>query len=62
MKDLLQELSSDSDSSGEESGSEEEKKEDTIDEDDQVQRAKLPQYASRFKVGVCYSLQVCFCL
>lgn len=62
MNDLLQNLSSYSDSSGEESGGEEEKKEDTVDEDDQAEQAKLPQYASRFKVGVCYSLQVCFCL
>ncbi|XP_040011461.1 28S ribosomal protein S27, mitochondrial [Xiphias gladius] len=51
MNDLLQELSSasDSDSSGEESGGEEDKKEDTVDEDDQAEQAKLPQYASRFK-------------
>uniref|UniRef100_A0AAQ6IU26 Small ribosomal subunit protein mS27 n=1 Tax=Anabas testudineus TaxID=64144 RepID=A0AAQ6IU26_ANATE len=50
MHDLLQKLSSDSDSSsGDESGGEEEKKEDTIDEDDQAEQAKLPQYASRFK-------------
>ncbi|XP_031161201.1 28S ribosomal protein S27, mitochondrial [Sander lucioperca] len=48
---LLQELSStsDSDSSGEESAGEEEKKEDIIDEDDQAEQAKLPQYVSRFK-------------
>lgn len=53
MHDLLQKLSSDSDSSsGDESGGEEEKKEDTIDEDDQAEQAKLPQYASRFKVGL----------
>ncbi|XP_029019894.1 28S ribosomal protein S27, mitochondrial [Betta splendens] len=52
MNDLLQELSADSDSSGEESGGEEEeeeKKEDPIDEEDQAEREKLPQYASRFK-------------
>ncbi|XP_071339442.1 small ribosomal subunit protein mS27 [Trachinotus anak] len=52
MSELLQELSSttDSDTSGEESGGEEEeRKEDTVDEDDQAERAKLPQYASRFK-------------
>ncbi|XP_040897311.1 28S ribosomal protein S27, mitochondrial [Toxotes jaculatrix] len=51
MNDLLQELSStsDSDSSGEESGGEENKKEETLDEDDQAEQAKLPQYASRFK-------------
>lgn len=62
VDDVLQNLSSYSDSSGEESGGEEEKKEDTVDEDDQAEQAKLPQYASRFRVGVCCSLQVCFCL
>ena len=57
MNDLLQELSStsESDSSGEESGSEEDKKKDTVDEDDQAERAKIQQYTSRFKVG-CLSL------
>lgn len=57
MNNLLQELSSasDSDTSGEESGSEEDKKEDAVDEDDQAEQAKLPQYAGRFKVGVCRS-------
>lgn len=51
IDEMLQELSStsDSDSSGEESASEEDKKEDTIDEDDQAEQAKLPQYVSRFK-------------
>ncbi|KAE8291826.1 28S ribosomal protein S27, mitochondrial [Larimichthys crocea] len=52
MNDLLQELSSTSDSdSGEESGGEEDKKENTVnkDEDDQAEQAKLPEYASRFK-------------
>ncbi|GLD54153.1 28S ribosomal protein S27, mitochondrial [Lates japonicus] len=51
VNDLLQELSStsDSDSSGEESGGEEDKKEETVDEDDVAEQAKLPQYASRFK-------------
>ncbi|XP_070760809.1 small ribosomal subunit protein mS27 [Enoplosus armatus] len=51
MNELLQELSStsDSDSSGEQSAGEEDKKEDPVDEDDQAERAKLPQYASRFK-------------
>lgn len=58
---MLQNLSSHSDSSGEESGGEEEKKEVNIDEDDLAEQAKLPQYVSRFKVGVCYSLQVSFC-
>lgn len=52
VHDVLQELSStlDSDSSGGESAGEEEKKEDIVDEDDQAERAKLPQYVSRFKV------------
>ncbi|XP_059193181.1 28S ribosomal protein S27, mitochondrial [Centropristis striata] len=51
MIDLLQELSatSDSDSSGEESAGEEEKKDSAVDEDDQAEQAKLPQYVSRFK-------------
>ncbi|XP_023250034.1 28S ribosomal protein S27, mitochondrial [Seriola lalandi dorsalis] len=53
MNDLLQEMSStsDSDTSGEESGGEEEedKKEDSVDENDRAEQAKLPQYASRFK-------------
>lgn len=55
VNDLLQKLSStsDSDSSGEESSGEEDKKEDAIDEDDQAEQAKLPQYVDRFKVGVC---------
>ncbi|KAL6113994.1 mrps27 [Pungitius sinensis] len=52
-RDLLQELSStsDSDSSGAESAGEEdeEKKEDHVDEADQAERAKLPQYVTRFK-------------
>lgn len=57
MNDLLQKLlssTSNSDSSGEESGGEEDKRKDTLDEDDQVEQAKLPHYASRFKVGLCY--------
>ena len=60
MTDLLQELSSasDSDSSGEESAGEEDKKEDAVDEDDRAEQAKLPQYVSRFKVGVCSAWQV----
>ncbi|XP_037634831.1 28S ribosomal protein S27, mitochondrial [Sebastes umbrosus] len=51
VNDLLQKLSStsDSDSSGEESSGEEDKKEDAIDEDDQAEQAKLPQYVGRFK-------------
>ncbi|XP_068167440.1 small ribosomal subunit protein mS27 isoform X2 [Antennarius striatus] len=52
MNDLIQELSStsDTDSSGEETAGEEEEKDDTLDEDDEAERAKLPQYATRFKV------------
>ncbi|XP_034548851.1 28S ribosomal protein S27, mitochondrial [Notolabrus celidotus] len=51
VNDLLQELSStsDSDSSGEESAGEEDKKEEEVDEDDQAEKSKLPQYVSRFK-------------
>ena len=51
---LLQELSSTSgtDSSGEESGAEENKKEGDVDEEDEAEKAKLPLYVSRFKVGV----------
>ncbi|XP_036954449.1 28S ribosomal protein S27, mitochondrial [Acanthopagrus latus] len=51
VSDLLQELSStsDSDSSGDESAGEEDKKEDAVDEDDQAEQAKLPQYVDRFK-------------
>ncbi|KAM8759949.1 small ribosomal subunit protein mS27 [Acanthopagrus schlegelii] len=51
VSDLLQELSStsDSDSSGDESVGEEDKKEDAVDEDDQAEQAKLPQYVDRFK-------------
>lgn len=61
MHDLLQDLSSmlDTDSSGGESAGEEEKKEEIVDEDDQAERAKLPQYASRFKVCACCVKQ-CF--
>lgn len=57
MSDLLQELSStsDSDSSGDESAGEEDKKEDAVDEDDQAEQAKLPQYVDRFKVGVVFA-------
>lgn len=64
MNDLLQELSStsDSDSSGEESTEEEDKKKDAVDDDDLAEQANLPQYASRFKVGVWGLQQVCFCL
>lgn len=49
---MLEELPSalDSDSSGEESAGEGEERE--VDEDDRAERAKLPQYVSRFKVSV----------
>ncbi|XP_029915034.1 small ribosomal subunit protein mS27 [Myripristis murdjan] len=52
VNDLLQDLSSasDSDSSGgEESDGEDRKDGDAVDEDDQAEQAKLPHYASRFK-------------
>ncbi|XP_008284845.1 small ribosomal subunit protein mS27 isoform X2 [Stegastes partitus] len=59
VNDLLQELSStststsaatsDTDSSGEESGGEEDKKAEAVDEKDEAEKAKLPQYISRFK-------------
>ncbi|KAM6931471.1 small ribosomal subunit protein mS27 [Xenentodon cancila] len=51
VNELLQELSStsDTDSSGEESGEEENKKEESVDEDDQAEQMKVPQYVSRFK-------------
>lgn len=60
MNDVLQELSSTSETdddsgeeSGAESGGEENKKEEEVDEDDEVEKANLPQYVLRFKVGVC---------
>lgn len=58
IHNMLEELSSalDSDSSGEESEGEAEKKE--VDEDDQAEKAKLPQYVSRFKVSLLVSYQV----
>ncbi|XP_071394610.1 small ribosomal subunit protein mS27 [Centroberyx affinis] len=53
LNGLLQDLSSasDSDSSGGEelAGEEDRKDGDTVDEEDQVEQAKLPHYASRFK-------------
>ncbi|KAG7489489.1 hypothetical protein JOB18_013281 [Solea senegalensis] len=52
LNDVLQELSStsDSESSGEESeGDEDKKTEDAVDEEDEAERAQLPQYISRFK-------------
>lgn len=48
MGSVLEELSSESDTSDGESDGEE-RKEETVDEDDEAERAKLPQYASRFK-------------
>lgn len=58
-QDLLQELSStlDTSSSGEESSDEEGERKEGVDEDDQAERAKLQQYASRFQVGVCHHRQ-----
>lgn len=55
VNDLLHDLplTSESDSSGEESGGEEDKKENTVDEDDQAEAAKLPEYVKKFKVGLC---------
>nr|XP_019954668.1 PREDICTED: 28S ribosomal protein S27, mitochondrial [Paralichthys olivaceus] len=55
VNDLLQELSStsDSESSGEESGGEEDKKEEAVDEEDLAEQAKLPQYVTRFKELSC---------
>ncbi|XP_026044380.1 small ribosomal subunit protein mS27 isoform X2 [Astatotilapia calliptera] len=51
VNDLLHDLplTSESDSSGEESGGEEDKKENTVDEDDQAEAAKLPEYVKKFK-------------
>lgn len=66
MNDLLHDLPlsdsspEESDSSGEESGGEEDKKEDTVDEDDQAEAAKLPEYVKKFKVGLCLYLQLKF--
>lgn len=63
MNNLLQELSSasDSDSSGEESAEEENKKEGTVDEEDQAERENLSHYTNRFKVGACCLHLVYFC-
>lgn len=59
MSDVLQELSGASDSSGdEESDGEETKEGEAVDEDDEAEKANLPHYVSRFKVGV----GCCFCL
>uniref|UniRef100_A0A3Q1HK30 Small ribosomal subunit protein mS27 n=1 Tax=Acanthochromis polyacanthus TaxID=80966 RepID=A0A3Q1HK30_9TELE len=55
VNDLLQELSSnsnstsDTDSSGEESGGEEDKKQEAVDEKDEAEKARLPDYINRFK-------------
>lgn len=46
---VLDELSSESDSSGEETEGEVEKNAETVDEDDEAERARLPQYIARFK-------------
>lgn len=61
-QDLLQELSSTSDtsSSGEESSDEEGEKREEVDEDDQAERAKLPEYTSRFQVGAAHDVRVLY--
>lgn len=59
MGSVLEELSSESDTSDGESDGEE-RKEETVDEDDEAERAKLPQYASRFKVSVLGSWEQMF--
>ncbi len=60
MNELLQELSStsDTDSSGEESAGEDDTKKEAVDEDDQAEQANLPEYTSKFKVGVYFVWQV----
>lgn len=62
VNDLLHDLplTSESDSSGEESGGEEDKKENTVDEDDQAEAAKLPEYVKKFQVGLCLYLKLKF--
>ena len=60
LSEVLHDLSSASasDSSGEESGGEvgeeEGKQEMAVDEEDEEERAKLPYYVSKFKVGVFF--------
>ncbi|XP_020788014.2 28S ribosomal protein S27, mitochondrial [Boleophthalmus pectinirostris] len=49
MGGVLDDLSSESESSGEDTEEEDEKKQDAVDEDDEAERAKLPQYVARFK-------------
>ncbi|XP_072289669.1 small ribosomal subunit protein mS27 [Eucyclogobius newberryi] len=49
MGDVLDDLSSESESSGDNTEGEEEKKDETVDEEDEAERAKLPQYVARFK-------------
>lgn len=50
LSEVLQDLSSASDSSGEESGEEEkDNKQSSVDEENEAERAKLPGYVSRFK-------------
>lgn len=44
----------DTSSSGEGSSDDEGERKEGVDEDDQAERAKLQQYASRFQVGVCH--------
>uniref|UniRef100_A0A3B4AW29 Small ribosomal subunit protein mS27 n=1 Tax=Periophthalmus magnuspinnatus TaxID=409849 RepID=A0A3B4AW29_9GOBI len=49
MGDVLADLSSESESSGEDTDEEEKNKQDAVDEDDEAERAKLPQYVARFQ-------------
>ncbi|KAK7934240.1 hypothetical protein WMY93_005136 [Mugilogobius chulae] len=49
MDGVLNELSSESESSGEDTEAEEDKKDETVDEDDEAERAKLPEYVVKFK-------------
>lgn len=50
MNAVLQELSSHTDSSGEPL-EKDDKKEEEVDEDDLAEKAKLPNYVSRFEVS-----------
>lgn len=61
-QDLLQELSStlDTSSSGEESSDEGGEKTEDVDQDDQAERAKLPEYTIRFQVGVAHDARVLY--
>ncbi|XP_033828676.2 28S ribosomal protein S27, mitochondrial [Periophthalmus magnuspinnatus] len=49
MGDVLADLSSESESSGEDTDEEEKNKQDAVDEDDEAERAKLPLYVARFQ-------------